>query len=83
MTTTLNQNKMNNLVDNYISQLKEALDTANISPLKRKAALATIRGQWKDRSLSSFNHWRYSGETQHFEYMQFCGQIAKGIETIA
>lgn len=74
---------MNNPIDNYISQLKEALDIANVSPLKRKAALATIRNQWKDRSLSSFNHWRYSGKSEHFEYMQFCGQIAKEIEAIA
>ena len=71
---------MNNPIDNYISQLKEALDIANVSPLKRKAALATIRNQWKDRSLSSFNH---SGKSEHFEYMQFCGQIAKEIEAIA
>ena len=75
---------MNNPIDNYISQLKE--DIANVSPLKRKAALATIRNQWKDQGLFSFNHWRYSGESEHFEYMQymqFCGQIAKEIEAIA
>lgn len=73
---------MNNPIDNYIDQLKDALDKANVSPLKRKAALTTICGQWRDRSLSSFNHWRYSGETEHFEYMQFCGQIVKEIELI-
>lgn len=68
---------------NYIDSLKEALDKANVSPLKRKAIFATICGQWRDKMMSSFNHWRLTGDDDHYQYMRFCEQIVKELEAIA
>lgn len=74
---------MINPIGNYINELKEALDKANISTLKRKAILATICSQWKDRSLESLNHWRSSGSPEYLEHRQFCEKIIKELEAIS
>jgi hypothetical protein len=69
-------------MSNYVTQLKEFLDSQNISRASRSSIVAQTRGQYRDLSLSSLLRWLNSGNQADLDHMIYCDQIIQELETI-
>jgi hypothetical protein len=68
--------------NNYIDALKSALNKANVHSSKLSDVINVYREKWETNWLSSFNHWRLTGDNEHRQHMDFCKEILEGLENL-
>jgi hypothetical protein len=68
--------------NNYIDALKSALIKANVPSSKLSDVLSVYREKWETYWLSSYNHWRLTGDIEHRQHMDLCKEILEGLENL-